>query len=204
MGPKSEDSLDTSGLERVRQSRARHSRTRHSRTRHSRARPYWNPYLSGVALGFVLFISYVLTGHGLGASGGLARAVTAVLKVIAPSSVDHNGFFASFGGGARSPLDSWIVWEILGVILGGALSGFLGRRLFPETQRGPRLSRNARWVIALAGGLIVGWSTQLSRGCTSGQALSGSAVLAAGSWAFMFSVFGGAYLVAYPFRKLWR
>ncbi|MCB9653374.1 MAG: YeeE/YedE family protein [Deltaproteobacteria bacterium] len=172
--------------------------------RRARARPYWNPYLSGVFLGVVLFGSYVVTGHGLGASGGLARAVTAALKLVTPSSVDHNGFFASLGGGARSPLDSWIVWEILGVMIGGAFSGLLGRRFFPETQRGPRLSRNARWVIALAGGLIVGWSTQLSRGCTSGQALSGGAVLAAGSWAFMFSVFGGAYLVAYPFRRLWR
>lgn len=47
------------------------------------------------------------------------------------------------------------------------------------------------------------YGARMARGCTSGQALSGGAVLSAGSWAFMFSVFGGGYAVAYSLRKLW-
>jgi hypothetical protein len=42
------------------------------------------------------------------------------------------------------------------------------------------------------------------RGCTSGQALTGGALLNLGSWAFMMCVFGGAYAVALPFRRQWR
>jgi hypothetical protein len=34
--------------------------------------------------------------------------------------------------------------------------------------------------------------------------LSGGAVLSVGSWAFMFAVFGGAYALAYFFRKFWN
>ena len=45
------------------------------------------------------------------------------------------------------------------------------------------------------------YGARLARGCTSGQALSGGAVLAAGSWAFMFAVFGGAYGLAYFLRE---
>jgi hypothetical protein len=44
----------------------------------------------------------------------------------------------------------------------------------------------------------------LARGCTSGQALTGGALLNLGSWAFMLMVFAGAYAVAYFFRWQWR
>jgi len=165
---------------------------------------YWNPYLCGILLGGVLFLSFLVTGHGLGASGGLARGVTAALKTVTPGTVDTTAYFANLGGGDKALLSNWLIWELLGVMIGGALSGLLAGRLRPGIQRGPRLSVRWRLVFALLGGLLVGWSTQLSRGCTSGQALSGGAILSAGSWAFMFAVFGGGYLVAYPFRKLWR
>jgi hypothetical protein len=44
---------------------------------------------------------------------------------------------------------------------------------------------------------------QFARGCTSGQALSGGALLNLGSWAFMMCVFAGAYLLAYFVRRAW-
>jgi hypothetical protein len=165
---------------------------------------YWNPYVAGALLGIVLYLSYLVTGHGLGASGGLARLITSVMKTVSPDQVDLTSFFAALGGGAKTPLSHWLVYMTLGVILGGAASGLLAGRFGVETYRGPAISIRFRWAAALVGGALVGWATQLSRGCTSGQALSGGAILSAGSWAFMFSVFGGAYLIAYSVRKLWR
>ena len=47
-------------------------------------------------------------------------------------------------------------------------------------------------MLAFARGLISAFGARLARGCTSGQALSGGAVLSVGSWAFMFAVFAGA------------
>jgi uncharacterized protein len=164
----------------------------------------WNPYLAGAVLGVVLFVSFYVTSHGLGASGALSRLVTAALHGVSPAAVDSRSFFASLGGGVKHPLSHWLVWEVLGVLIGGFLSGILGKRVRFGIDHGPRISPKTRALFAVAGGLLVGWGTQLSRGCTSGQALSGGAVLAAGSWAFMFAVFGGAYAVAYPFKRLWR
>ena len=43
----------------------------------------------------------------------------------------------------------------------------------------------------------------MARGCTSGQALSGGATLATGSWLFMLMVFAGGYAVAYFVRRQW-
>ena len=60
------------------------------------------------------------------------------------------------------------------------------------------------WLFAFLGGAIMGYGARFARGCTSGQALSGGAVLSVGSWAFMFAVFGGGYAVAYFVRKLWN
>ncbi len=167
-------------------------------------RGYANPYAMGMALGVVLYLSYLVTGHGLGASGGLARWVTFGLRSVAPAQVNAHAFFAALGAGAKSPLSHWLIWEIFGVLIGGFASGALARRVGVEVQRGWRITPAWRITLALLGGWFVGWGTQLSRGCTSGQALSGGAVMSVGSWAFMFAVFGGAYAVAYPLRKLWR
>jgi uncharacterized membrane protein YedE/YeeE len=49
----------------------------------------------------------------------------------------------------------------------------------------------------------MGIGAKLARGCTSGQALTGGALLSVGSWAFMLSVFAGGYAVAYFFRRQW-
>ncbi len=164
---------------------------------------YLNPYLAGVLLGLVLFGSYFLTGTGLGASGGMARLVVSAEDLVVPRHVDRVGHLAEMAGGELNPLDHWIVMITLGTLLGGGLSAFVNRRLKVETQKGPRISVRTRWIFALIGGLFMGYGARLARGCTSGQALSGGAVLSVGSWAFMLAVFGGGYALAYYVRRLW-
>ena len=80
----------------------------------------------------------------------------------------------------------------------------VNRRLKVETRKGPNVSVALRWTMALLGGAIMGYGARMARGCTSGQALSGGAVLSVGSFAFMFAVFGGAYALAYFVRRLWN
>jgi hypothetical protein len=60
-----------------------------------------------------------------------------------------------------------------------------------------------RWGMAFLGGTIMVYGARMARGCTSGQALSGGATLAVGSWLLMFAIFGSAYALAYFVRKLW-
>jgi hypothetical protein len=163
-----------------------------------------NPYVAGGLLGLVLFASFVLTGHGLGASGGMARAVVAAEDLAVPGHVDRTAALAPMAGGDRNPLDHWLVWASGGVLLGGFVSGLLGGRIGLETHKGPQIDTRTRWIMAFAGGSLVGLGARLARGCTSGQALSGGAVLSAGSWAFMIAVFAGGYLLARPVRRLWN
>lgn len=168
------------------------------------AKAYVHPYHAGILLGVVLFISFFLTGNGLGASGGLNRMLVFVQDLFVPDHIDRTPYLLEMAGGSKNPLDSWVVFVGLGVMLGGFVSGWRNGRLKLETNKGPQISNQMRWMMAFIGGAIMGYGARLARGCTSGQALSGGAVLSAGSWAFMFAVFGGAYLLAYSLRKFWN
>jgi uncharacterized membrane protein YedE/YeeE len=167
-------------------------------------KPYINPYLGGFLLGVVLFLAFFLTGNGLGASGGLNRILVFFEDLVAPSHIDQVPYLIKLAGGALNALDSWIVFMTAGTILGGFASGWFSGRLKVETNRGPQIGRKARWVFAFLGGAFMGYGARMARGCTSGQALSGGAVLSVGSWAFMFAVFAGAYALAYFVRRLWN
>jgi uncharacterized membrane protein YedE/YeeE len=168
------------------------------------ARPYVHPYLGGIILGLVLFATFFLTGNGLGASGGMNRLIVWLEDIFAPGHVDRTAYLTSMAGGSTNPFDSWVVFVFFGLFIGGALSGrIFGRSKF-ETMAGPRTPTRVRWLFAFLGGAIMGYGARLARGCTSGQALSGGAVLSVGSWAFMFAVFAGGYAVAYFVRKLWN
>ncbi len=165
---------------------------------------YWNPYAAGVALGLVLLASFVLTGRGLGASGTFKHVAAEVAHRAEPTWAEENANIgAFFADPRRSSLDEWIVWLSLGSAVGGLVSVFAARRFKIETVRGPRSGREERWVLAVLGGVLAGLGAQFARGCTSGQALTGGSQLALGSWVFMFSVFGGAYALAFFVRKQW-
>ncbi|HEX9051792.1 MAG TPA: YeeE/YedE thiosulfate transporter family protein [Anaeromyxobacter sp.] len=166
-------------------------------------RPYLNPYVAGTILGVVLFLTFYVTGGGLGASAGMTHVQTGVMKWFAPDHVNRTAYFAEVAGGDRSAWAHYAVYMIAGTVVGGFLSGLFNRRVKLELRKGPNVTNRTRVVGALIGGALMGYGARLARGCTSGQALSGGAVLSVGSWAFALAVFAGAYAVAWFFRRLW-
>ncbi len=168
------------------------------------AQPYWNPYLSGIGLGLVLLAAFVVMGRGLGASGAVASTITAGLNTVAPGHVAGNPAYAEYLKDGTSPLKDWLVFEVLGVFVGGYLSGMLAHRVTRTIEKGPNITNKRRLVYAFIGGVLMGVGAKFGRGCTSGQALSGGALLNAGSWAFMLMVFAGAYAFAYFMRRQWQ
>ncbi|MCP4756826.1 MAG: hypothetical protein GY866_38680, partial [Proteobacteria bacterium] len=47
-------------------------------------KPYLNPYIGGIGIGTILFLSFFLVGKGLGASGALTRLLAFGMDKIAP------------------------------------------------------------------------------------------------------------------------
>lgn len=166
-------------------------------------RPYVNPYLVGTLLGVVLFLSFYVTGGGLGASGAMTSIQTGVLRWFSADHVDRVAYFADVAGGHKNPWVSSGVFMLAGTIVGGFVSGLFNRRVKLELRKGPSITTVTRVFFALLGGAIMGYGARLARGCTSGQALSGGAVLSVGSWAFAFSIFASGYAMAWFVRRLW-
>ncbi|MCF7904265.1 MAG: YeeE/YedE family protein [Candidatus Marinimicrobia bacterium] len=164
---------------------------------------YMNPYLAGDLLGVVLLMAFFFSGRGLGASGAMKSVMVTAVDVVAPEHTANSDFYGKYVGEGKSPMKAWLVFEVLGVLVGGFLSGALSGRLNWKIEHFPGISSNRRLVFAALGGILFGFGAQLGRGCTSGSALTGMAVLSVGGFVTMAAIFGTAFALAYFFRKNW-
>jgi len=159
-----------------------------------------NPYLAGFLLGLTLLASFVVLGAGLGASGGLARVAAQMEGTVAGGHTLASEYFGKWG---RNPLQYYLVYMLIGTFLGGLFSAVRGSRVQLRIERGRSASARLRVVLALCGGIIVGFSSRLAQGCTSGQALTGGAMMLTGSLLFLVAMFAGGYGAAYFVRRQW-
>jgi hypothetical protein len=165
---------------------------------------YLNPYLGGVLLGLILLATNFIAGRGLGASGAIKSTIVSAVTVVNPSSVESSPFVREFKEShSGNPMKSWLVFEMLGLLVGGFLSGTLAGRLKLKVEHSPGITSRKRIFLALSGGILFGFGSQLGRGCTSGSALSGMAVLSLGGFITMMAIFGTAFALAYFFRRNW-
>ena len=165
---------------------------------------YMNPYIAGIFLGLVLLAAIYISGRGLGASGAIKSAVVSTVCTIAPGHAENTEYYKHYTGNQPSALKSWLVFEVLGVIIGGFISGLISERLTFKVEKSPFIKVRTRLIMAFIGGILFGLGAQFGRGCTSGAALSGMAVLATGGFITMIGIFGTAYAFAYLFRNFWK
>lgn len=170
----------------------------------TKPKPYMNPYLAGFLLGLVLLATIYITGRGLGASGAFKSVVIASVDAFAPRHAENTAYYKDFAEtNPGGPWKNFLVFEVVGVIIGAFFSGVIGNRVGLKLEKGPRVTNTLRIVTAITGGALFGFGSQVARGCTSGAALSGMAVLSLGGLLTMGAIFGAGYAMAYFFRKLW-
>lgn len=162
---------------------------------------YMNPYLAGIGLGLTLLLSFLILGAGLGASSGLARIAAWMGLCIAKGHTLSSEYFGKWG---LNPIRYYLVFMLVGIFIGGLCSALLANRMKFQIERGSRTSVRIRCAFALIGGVLVGFASRLAQGCTSGQALSGTALLLTGSFVFLICIFVGAYATARFFRRQWN
>jgi len=167
------------------------------------SRPYWSPYVAGSGIGLTLLGTYLIMGHGLGASGAFTQAAASFLRVLAPEHVQRSEYLSPFVEDG-SFWTSWIVIEVLGVMAGAFLSAWAAGRLQWQVGKGPSLGRGSRIALAFLGGILTGAGSRFAQGCTSGQILSGGSVFALGSWVFALAFFAGGFGAAWFVGRAWR
>ncbi|MEJ2187731.1 MAG: YeeE/YedE thiosulfate transporter family protein [Gemmatimonadota bacterium] len=173
----------------------------------SKVRPaaYLDPYLAGVAIGLVLVAAYVAVGRGLGASGAFASVVASSAAAVGAGGPAGSLPLAPYlDHGAWSFAHDWLVFELVGVSLGGFAAAWQGGRFRVGVERGPNVSTRGRMVFAVLGGALMAYGARLARGCTSGQALTGGALLSVGAWIFILAAFVAGYAATPLVRRLWQ
>jgi uncharacterized membrane protein YedE/YeeE len=163
---------------------------------------YINPIGAGVILGIALFISFIIAGQGMGASGAFARATAQLAYTIDPEFA-KNAYAAKYLRDGDA-LTNWTVLEVVGIFIGGLISALLAKRIKPEITKARGYSSFKRLTFAFLGGILVAVGTRFARGCTSGQALDGAAAMSVGAWIFMLAAFGAGFLVAFLFKNQWK
>ena len=156
---------------------------------------YWNPLLAGVLLGLVLLATFVVTGHGLGATGFTTRLTAWLGMNIVPAATSANEYLGGMVEEGK-PLSSWITWQVIGVALGALISAYLAHRIAFKMDGAKFLGGSKRPFTALFGGILAGFGARIAAGCTSGLGLSGAAVLSLAGFTFLCTFFATGLIVS--------
>jgi uncharacterized membrane protein YedE/YeeE len=158
-------------------------------------KPFWSPLVAGIALGIVLMLTFVISGHGLGASGAATHAIASAGLLIAPAATQTNGYLGPMVS-EGSPMGSWITWEVLGIGLGAAAAAFMAGRFRVQIDGSKTVGTPRRIAKALVGGMLAGFGARVAGGCTSGLGLSGAATLGISAFVFLALFFATGLIVS--------
>lgn len=164
----------------------------------------WNAHAAGALLGLGLLLTFVLTGHGLGASGFPTALAATAAETVAPATTAANDYFGPMLEDGYRPLDAWITWQVLGVAAGALLAALASGGFRWQVDGPPRLARSRRLAMAVVGGMLAGYGARVAAGCTSGLGLSGAATLATAGFLFLIGFFAAGLLTGYLTRGVWR
>lgn len=156
---------------------------------------YMNPLLAGILLGIVLLATFVITGHGLGATGFTTRLTAWIGLHVAPVATNANDYLGGMVEEGK-PLEAWITWQVIGVALGALISAFLAKRIYFQLDGRKYLGGAKRPLTALLGGILAGFGARVAAGCTSGLGLSGAAVLSLAGFTFLGTFFAVGLLAS--------
>jgi hypothetical protein len=165
----------------------------------------WSPYLVGVGIGVLSWITFGLMGKALGTSTTFVNAAGAVEGLVAPAHVEANEYFArhivSTPEKAR-PIVDWQFALVAMLAVGAFIAARLAGSAFREHVPGLWAwrfgdSRELRYGAAFVGGAILLFGARLADGCTSGHGISGGLQLAVSSWVFLGAMFATGIATAF-------
>jgi hypothetical protein len=93
----------------------------------------------------VLLAANFVSGRGLGASVAVKSVVAASIEVVDKDAPGKMPFLAEYAEShSGNPMKSWLVFQMLGVIVGGFLSGVLAGRLKLKVEHSPGITSRRR------------------------------------------------------------
>ncbi len=156
----------------------------------------WSPYVVGVGIGVLSWISFLVSDAPISCSTAFSRSSGMLEKLVRGKKVEGKEYYRKF-----TPEIDWGWMLVIGVMIGSFLSaGFSGTFLWqwiPEVWSehfGPNVIY--RVLVAFAGGVLMGFASRWTGGCTSGHGISGTLQLAISSWLTIVCIFVGGIAAA--------
>lgn len=157
----------------------------------------WSPYIAGVGIGILCWCAFLLSDKALGCSTAYARTSGMIERLFRGSKVAEKPYYQTY-----TPTVDWEWMLVLGIIIGAFLSSVLSG-LF-TVQWVPSIwaatfgtNFSLRWIVALTGGILLGFGSRWAGGCTSGHGISGTLQLAVSGWVAFVCFFAGGVATAF-------
>jgi len=165
----------------------------------------WSPYAAGAGIGLLSCIAFLLSDKPIGCSTAFARTSGMIEKLFRGNKVNEKPYYQKF-----LPVVDWEWMLVLGIILGAFISAKLSGQFRLEWIPGlwagaVGTSVFPRFIVALIGGVIMGFGARWAGGCTSGHGISGTLQLAVSSWIAACCFFiGGIATAMFLFKLLFK
>lgn len=156
----------------------------------------WSPYAVGIGIGVLSWFTFLLSDRPIGCSTAFSRTSGMIEKLFRGNKVVEKAYYRKF-----TPSVDWEWMLVLGIFIGAFLSTKLSGQLRAEWVPAAWAAAFGhepvvRWVVALIGGVIMGFGARWAGGCTSGHGISGTLQLAVSSWIAVICFFVGGVITA--------
>ncbi len=156
----------------------------------------WSPYAVGIGIGVLSCLAFVLSDKALGCSTAFARTSGMLERLFRGSKTLDKPYYKKF-----APVIDWEWMLVAGVFIGAfisaRLSGAFSLQWVPDTwAEAAGAGAVVRWLVALCGGVVMGFGARWAGGCTSGHGISGTLQLAVSSWIAAICFFIGGIAAA--------
>ncbi len=158
----------------------------------------WSPYAVGIGIGVLSWLSFLISGKPLATSTSFAQTGGMIERMIIGKKASQRPYYKKIKLNIN-----WQWMLVLGVVTGSFLSAIISGD-FKTGQWVPYVWASAfgdgallRVIVAIFGGIILGFGARFAGGCTSGHGISGTLQLAVSSWISAIFFFIGGILTAH-------
>jgi uncharacterized membrane protein YedE/YeeE len=157
----------------------------------------WSPYVAGAGIGILSCLAFLLSDRPIGCSLAFVKARGLIGTIINRRKTESMEYYREI-----VPELDWAFMIIPGIMIGAAISSLLSGQfhvswvppLWKSTFGPDPLVRS---VVALAGGIFLGFGSRWAGGCTSGHGINGSIQLSLASMVTACCFFAGGIGMAF-------
>ena len=156
----------------------------------------WSPYVAGIGIGILSWFSFLISRKPIACSTTFAKTSGMIEKLFRGKKVDLKSYYQK-----EQLVVDWQWMLVVGIVIGSLISALLSGDF--HWQWIPSVWANAfsnnsllRVIVALIGGIFLGFGARWSDGCTSGHGISGTLQLTVSSWISAICFFIGGILAA--------